>query len=69
MVWFNLMFVRIKQCKFENVFRVKRKLIIFKKNGHVVKFNWFFIKPHKIMDYQKKKKNYLSKYDVAVKVF
>ena len=66
-MWFNMIFVRIKHCKFENASRVKRKLIIFLKNGRIVKFNWFFIKPHKIIDYQKK--NYLSKYDVIVKVF
>ena len=51
---FNMIFVRIKQCKFENASREKQKLIIFLKNGRVVKFNWFFLKPHKIRDYRQK---------------
>ena len=51
---FNMIFVRIKQCKFENASREKRKHVTFLKNGRVMKFNWFFLKPHKIMDYQQK---------------
>ena len=46
---FNMMFVRIKQYKFENASREKRKVIILLKNERVVKFNWFFLKPHKII--------------------
>ena len=47
-----MIFVRIKQCKFENASREKRKLIIFLKNGRAVKSNWVFLKPLKIMDYR-----------------
>ena len=49
-----MIFVRIKQCKFENASREKRKLIIFLKNGRAVKSNWVFLKPLKIMDYRQK---------------
>ena len=34
-------------------------LLFFLKNGRAVKFNWFFLKLHKIMDYRQK--FYLSK--------
>ena len=50
-----MIFVRIKQCKFENVSREKRKIITFFKNERVVIFNWFFVKPPKI--FQKKEKS------------
>ena len=49
-----MIFVRIKQCESETASREKRKLNIFLKNRRVVKFNWFFLKPHKIMDYRQK---------------
>ena len=53
-------FVRIKQYKFENA--SKNAL----KNGRVVKFNWFFLKPHKIVDYPQK--FYLSKDSLMTKI-
>ena len=60
-------FDRIKLCKFENAFTNKRKPISFLKNLCVIKFNWLFLKQHKIVNYRQQL--YLSKQCIKCKFF